>query len=224
MLKMIRKIILMGGKTHVVSLPANWVRRLNLSKGQEVNIEENDNQLRITANLHPESKSIAIDYHPNKLLKAYQMGFDEIKIHSTNIKEIQTIISEFFIGFEIIQSQASYCVIKSISEINPEELNNIIKRALLVLASENSSDRNHGLKLIYASKRIINRYGQKYFNKSLILYNLLSKIEQSTNTSELYSIYGTYQKYEANKFNIKDDSCDNLTGNLQEEMISLALC
>lgn len=219
-----RKIILMGGKTHVVSLPAYWVRKLNLRKGEAVNIEEYDNHLKISADSNPIYKSITIDYNLNKLLRVYQAGYDEIKIQSPKLKPLQDFINNFFIGFEIIQIQPSFCRIKSISEINQNELDNFVKRALLILSSnENFLNKNSGLKLVYASKRIISRYGQKFFNKSLILYNILSKMENITKKENLYPLYEAYQKYEANKISIKDNIGGNLGNNLQEEIMSLVL-
>ena len=209
-----RKLILMGGKTHVISLPAQWVRKFNISKGQEVSIKENDNQLIISTQDHPKSKSILIEYNQNKILKAYQLGYDEIIIKHPKIKELQHLVNNYLSGFEIIKSESFTCIIKSIFEIKPDELNNMIKRILLLLSSDTQFNKETALKLIYTSKRIINKFGQSSFNQSLILYNLLSKLEE--NPKDTNSTYETYQKFEAKKLSIND--------NLQGDMLSLVLC
>jgi hypothetical protein len=93
----------------------------------------------------------------------------------------------------------------------------MIKRALLLLSSSKSEfNKNTALKLIYVSKRAISKYGQSSFNRSLILYNLLSELENKSSTKDLYTTYESFQKLEANKLSINDE--------LEDNIIPLVLC
>ena len=71
----------MGGKTYVVSLPAEWIKKHGLKKGQELEVSEDIGKVIITAgSLKPKDRAISIEYSSEKLVKAYQLGYDEIKV------------------------------------------------------------------------------------------------------------------------------------------------
>ena len=60
-----RKLIKFGESSHVISLPASWIRKNNLKKGDHIYFEENgNNELVITAEIkkfEPEQQEITID-------------------------------------------------------------------------------------------------------------------------------------------------------------------
>ncbi len=82
-----RKIIKQGYNTLTMTLPSDWVRKLNLKAGDEVNVLENSGILNIYGKQNDELKSTTI--HINGLTvpmlwrffqSAYREGYDEIKI------------------------------------------------------------------------------------------------------------------------------------------------
>ena len=81
-----RKIVKQGAATMMVSLPSKWVKKNNLEKGDEVDIDEQDKELIITPEKKVEKKKqVTIDITPDKkdniypiLTHAYRRGFDKI--------------------------------------------------------------------------------------------------------------------------------------------------
>lgn len=211
-----RRIILMGGKTHVISLPSQWIKSMNISKGQEIDITEDDTKLIIGTDSIPKRKSITLkDSNEQSILNAYQLGYDEIKIlESRNQRHLSEFVSNNLLGFEITSAEPTYTIIKSVSDVNPQEINSMVSRALLLLSNiitkEDSYKRQSALKLIYASKRAISKFGQCNYNKSLILFSLLSELEVSEDTKKIRSSYESFQKYDASK--------------LHSEELALAFC
>ena len=49
---MIRKIIKQGHNTLTMTLPSNWVKKFNLTPGDEIDLSERDNGLFITTEKH----------------------------------------------------------------------------------------------------------------------------------------------------------------------------
>ena len=95
-----RSLILMGGKTYVISLPADWIKKHGLKKGQELEVNEDIGKVIITAGgLKPKDRAIAMEYSGEKLVKAYQLGYDEIKVTGKiSIDSLQQTINDFLPG------------------------------------------------------------------------------------------------------------------------------
>ncbi|MDI6738100.1 MAG: AbrB/MazE/SpoVT family DNA-binding domain-containing protein [Nanoarchaeota archaeon] len=175
-----RSIMLMGGNTYVISLPAGWVKRHGLEKGQEIEVTEDIGKVVISASLKPESKMASIEYEKGdneKLIKAYQMGYDEIKVAgSISLDSLQQVINEFLPGFEIIASGKGYCMLKSVSEPSRAELDALIRRAFLLMSGEG---RKSALRIISMCKRCIAKNGYKGFSQSLVAYSILCDMEKA---------------------------------------------
>lgn len=172
-----RSIMLMGGKTYVISLPAGWVQKHGLKKGQEIEMSEDIGRVVITAgSLKPEDRAIAVEYSNEKLIKAYQLGYDEIKVTGKiGLDGLQQIINDFLPGFEIITSGKGYFMLKCISEADINEFDALLRRAFLLLPTS----RKSALRLISMCKRCISKKGYKGFNESLVTYSLLCDMEKA---------------------------------------------
>lgn len=150
-----RKLIQMGGKTMVVSLPSNWVKKYGLKKGEEIELIEKGKKIIIdTEGGEVETKTqIDITDLPkaivNKtLIGAYKMGFGEIRLvyQNTKVEDLKTkkeisankliedIINKF-IGVEIIEQEKNYTVIKQVSKISETEFDNVLRRIFFILNS-----------------------------------------------------------------------------------------
>lgn len=82
-----RKIIKQGHNTMTLTLPSEWIKKLNIKPGDEVTLRENEGSLIITTdgNNQPKSASINIDDFTIPLLwrfmqSSYRSGCNEIKI------------------------------------------------------------------------------------------------------------------------------------------------
>ncbi|MBU2638329.1 MAG: hypothetical protein KJ955_05120 [Nanoarchaeota archaeon] len=174
-----RSLILMGGKTFVVSLPANWIKKHGLKKGQELEVNEDIGTITISAGaLKSEEKAISIEYSSScheKLIKVYQLGYDTIKVTGKISNERLQQETNFLPGFEIISAGKGYSLLKCVSEPNNRDFDALLSRAFLLLPN----DRKSALRLISMCKRCISKNGFKRFNESLVTYNLLCDMEKA---------------------------------------------
>jgi phosphate uptake regulator len=134
-----------------VALPISWIKENNLKKGDEIEITQEKNNLVISAQKHPEHKKIEIDISNAKPMirriigATFKTGYDEVNIKFSSyeeLKAVQELIREQFMGFEIINQSRDEIKIKNISEENLEEFNNVLRRFFLVvnhMASETAS-------------------------------------------------------------------------------------
>ena len=82
-----RKIIKQGHNTLTITLPVEWVKKLNLEAGDELDVFENDGSLTVSGKQHNELKSTILDITGLSVpmlwrffQSAYREGYDEIKI------------------------------------------------------------------------------------------------------------------------------------------------
>jgi len=82
-----RKIIKQGHNTLTMTLPSEWVKKLNLKAGDELNLIENSGSLEINGKQNNKKKSTTIDitgFRVPMLWRffqgAYREGYDEIKL------------------------------------------------------------------------------------------------------------------------------------------------
>ena len=142
---MLRKIVKQGTSTLMVSLPSKWAKLNNLDKGDEVSIEEDGQKLIIKLKEEKKKdKKSKIDlsgYSPlinRVLLSLYIQGVDELEITIENfdsIKDFQKRVVNELIGFEIIKQTNNSALIKDISGISDQEIDDIVKRIFFVLNS-----------------------------------------------------------------------------------------
>ena len=151
-----RKVIQLAGRTHVISLPSKWVKKYGIKKGDEVELQEaNDNLIiNTTSELATRKTTIDITGFNTRLIwhaivSAYVKGDEEIEIHFNNTttldpltnktcKTIETIsqIIDNLIGIEIIRHGKNHCVLKEITKAKYEEYENVLRRIFLILSIE----------------------------------------------------------------------------------------
>jgi len=103
-----RKIIKQGHNTLTITLPSKWVKKLNLSSGNEIDILEKENMLLINANENLKEKSTVIDITDftvpllwRYFQSAYRSGCDEIKIiFDPNKKEYEDAFTYYTTHFD----------------------------------------------------------------------------------------------------------------------------
>jgi len=162
-----RKLNLVGQNTLTVSLPSRWTKKLNLKKGDELEVSEESRGLLISAEGRVIEKEATIDITNMKSssvwrnMKAlYQAGYSQITvmfsspfiINNTSRRDIKnepekievyflmTSIAGRLEGMKIIKHGLNKLIIKETSKLDPKNLDLYIKRILdlIVIISEES--------------------------------------------------------------------------------------
>ena len=116
-IKIKRKVVLHGDSTLTISLPARWAKKFNIKKGDELNVEENEREIRIT-----NDKEITLDKKQfsvgnlrrlgiSYITSLYRSGYDEIHLDYNNndyIETIHDVLSNEITGFEIVKHSSSF--------------------------------------------------------------------------------------------------------------------
>jgi len=201
-----RKVIQLAGKTMVVSLPIKWVKRYNVRKGDEIEVEEKGREILLKTQAEPEIKRVEIDTRGQNervigwiMSAMYKLGYDEIEFIYDNqriMEQIQEAVKDFFVGFILVNQTKSRCVIKSISRDSEEEFDAALKRAFMVTTTlgENISEalRNgerDSLKSIVGMERtnnqltgfcerLLNKRGHGEVGKTCFWHNIAWNLEK----------------------------------------------
>lgn len=133
-----RKVNQVGTGTLTVSLPNKWVDKHGIKKGDEIEVdEEQENLIISTKGKKSKIKEIEIvltseeKWNIRSILGGiYRKGFDIVRIkYSTEnaFSYIEDSINNL-IGYEIFEKGKGYCIIKSMIMDNEDELKNITNR------------------------------------------------------------------------------------------------
>jgi len=141
-----RKVILHGPSTLTISLPAKWVKSHNIVKGDELNVEDASNILRI----YPGEERLLekgikadfsnFDYETIRVMMSvfYESGYDKVEVafkDPATANVIQEAISPTLLGYEIVEQRKNACIVKNVSGDHLSELDALIRRAFLVTLS-----------------------------------------------------------------------------------------
>jgi phosphate uptake regulator len=117
----LRKVQEMGGGTLLISLPKEWVKKNNVTKGSVITIEEKGNEYLIVYPLLKEERSIRevtipypakyMEYLINDITGSYLLGYDLIKIQGkerTTYEDRERIKKAIrqLIGLEIVEEDS----------------------------------------------------------------------------------------------------------------------
>jgi phosphate uptake regulator len=139
-----RKIIQLAGNTLVVSLPSKWVKRYGVNKGDEIDLTELDRKILIETGKSGGCGEIAVDVSGRgvmlkRILGAlYKGGYDEVQVNFSSLDElrqIQEVVREAFIGFEVIDQKKDKVVFRKVSHIEPKEFSAMVRRMFLIIIS-----------------------------------------------------------------------------------------
>ena len=137
-----RNIIQLAGKTSVISLPSAWVKKYNLKKSDELDIEERGNELLIKTENKNKIKEITVNIQSfNERTLRYtisalhKIGYDEIRL--IGIKPafksvINDLVANLLLGFVISENTEKRIVLRNIASEDRNEFNSSLRRAFLV--------------------------------------------------------------------------------------------
>ncbi|MBC8501084.1 MAG: phosphate uptake regulator PhoU [Nanoarchaeota archaeon] len=199
-----RKVIQLGGKTLVISLPSKWAKNNSVKKGDNINIEEEEKRLIMSIEKERESERIILNtdelgyYDPLYIAYLYQAGIDEIRINYKDrevFKRIQEKIPDLM-GYEIINQGENYVEIKSVSSALEEEFGTILRRTFYILEDMGKSGleaiKNKDIerlkdiiplensidKFTDFCKRVLNKRGYKNPKKTQFYYVIIRDLEK----------------------------------------------
>jgi phosphate uptake regulator len=224
-----RKLVKQGAATMMISLPAKWVRDNGLDKGDEVDLIEENNLIKIGTDSKEEKNVTTINVSglgiiTNRVLMSYYIrGVDELEVIFTKpeeIKDFQKRIVNELLGFEIIEQRQNKLVIKDITGTDKQDINNIIKRIFFILDSmgeelisgiENKHDLSPIIeidisvnKFVNFCLRNLNKHGYTKYRKTTYFYGIVSALE------EIGDLYKKMAEKVTKKEPIQKDELNNL--------------
>jgi len=128
----------------MVSLPSKWIKKYNINKGDELEVEETDHHLEISlesAQIGKKEATIEItsenkhDLSPI-LTHAYRKGFHRIILKGEIAgysKEIRNLASNLLLGFEVTEFTQNRCVIEEISEPTEGKYEVMMKKIFMII-------------------------------------------------------------------------------------------
>jgi len=147
-----RRIIQIRDSTQLVSLPREWCKAMNLKKGDEIDVNVQDDAIILSKEFKPKASKAEIDVSGSKegvilniLRELYEGGFDEIVVKFSSPKTtnkfnrrvdiIQTVedFTTKMTGMEIVKKSNNMIFLKEVSLSNPEETDELINRMLWTL-------------------------------------------------------------------------------------------
>lgn len=199
-----RSIIEMGGKTYVVSLPAPWIKKYGIKKGEEVEVIEEGEKVVVScgkgAVKAARKKIDASNLSPlvyRTLIRVYEEGFDEIEIRfddSLSISKLEAV-SEALIGLEIVKQEKNCCILRVISETSKEDFESVFRRLFYLIetlgkeilnaiksrdkaALQQLISKEHNInKFSYYALRLLNKYGYRDYRISVFPY-IIEQLER----------------------------------------------
>lgn len=132
-----RKLIQLSPSTAVVSLPSSWIKKNKLEKGAEINVEEAENSIIVSAESKKTEKEITIDI--TKLNEAliwrivdavYIAGYDIINVLIKGQEQAKTmsLIPRYFPGIMITDETKNKVRFKDITGNQQEDVDKILSR------------------------------------------------------------------------------------------------
>ena len=217
-----RKLIKHGDSSLTLALPKAWVDEFRLKKGQEVDVDFQKDDLVVKAKPAKEEEALTIDVsNQGKAVRkilgaAYKSGYDEVRIiYSTSeeLKEIQNLLSEQFIGFQTISQSKDSLTIRNLLGNDFSDFPAVLRRFFHIISNlgdevcEAAGKRDSDwLKQLSLSKRETDRladflrralnrnYHPIEFKRNIPLYTIVEQSEKIANTySELANYLSNHE-------------------------------
>jgi phosphate uptake regulator len=202
-----RKLIELGQGSMVVSIPSKFVKKNNLVKGQEIEIEEvAPSQLLIKANpmqTNPLKKAIISIKNKDEFMqrlihRKYTDGYDEITINfeDKEVLELTEKAIDSLIGYDIIELGENRCIIRSLSSENENEFENVLRRLFLLIVNTCEESFKSISNNEYNRLDVLTRFGATTNKYTFFCERLLKKgiILKEYNSFELYTLVWTLEQ------------------------------
>jgi len=201
--------------TLTISVPAPWVKKHKLAKGDLIYLnEQKDGSLNLSM-IEPKQELLknslsSKDLVPflRKLVAAYyKAGYDELYIHyatSVEVDRVQSLLEFTCLGYEIMNLTPKTIEIRSVAKIKNEEFEEMQRKIFHLLLSTaqelysavlnyapekiNSTLLRHKLVNRYADycRRIINKFPEQ-FSRAGPLYSIIENLEKISDQYKAFS-------------------------------------
>lgn len=141
----VRKLIAHGPSSLTLALPHKWIKKNHLQKGDEVNVEEDDEGLKIAFKPSQKKKSISIDLSKHDwpavvavLTTVYRRGYDEVNIKYETPEEYHHISTGIrsLLGYAVVENRKGSCLIKSLPTNLEQDFPTLFRRVFLILLQQ----------------------------------------------------------------------------------------
>lgn len=143
-----RKIIQFGKTSFVISLPKQWVRKNNLSKGDLISLMQEKDNLVVCARerkkIH-EASSVTVNTETKELpeikaeiVSAYLANHDVITVKGRNLADLSIDIKKIvrdLMGFEMVEQEAGRIVAKDLMNTEEVDVGSLIRRVDIIVRS-----------------------------------------------------------------------------------------
>ncbi|MBI2133472.1 phosphate uptake regulator PhoU [Candidatus Woesearchaeota archaeon] len=197
-----RKLVQLGNSTLFLSMPRDWVQENGLSKGDEVEVSQDQDKVLVWPDCKLKKDTLMVDVTrfkdmlPRLLYSIYRSGYDEVELRSEDqqlIGKIKTVMWKETVGYELMEQTGTMCRIVNVSG-KVDDFNNLLRRLFLItltISEEALNAIKKGLDMenvIYLEKesnrlnsmlvRSINKYGSNGFRKIGPLYYIIQELER----------------------------------------------
>ncbi|HIH23638.1 TPA: phosphate uptake regulator PhoU [Candidatus Woesearchaeota archaeon] len=142
-----RKVVKQGSSTLMVSLPSDWAKRYRITKGDELDMQEQGRSLLVTTHkdFSISSTSVDVDDLEPMIMRTfaalYKAGYDELKVtfsdaaygNPKNVVAIQNALRHEISSFEIVEQGKNHCLVKNIEGTLEEGFEPILRRTFMLL-------------------------------------------------------------------------------------------
>lgn len=199
-----RKVVKQGPATLMVSLPSKWVKKYNIKKGDELEINEDSGKLvlgkEITLGVQQNSIDVSgQDTMIHRIIGAvYKAGYDDLIIKYSNSEELKIIQDRLdlnLVEFDIAEYKENSVRVKSVSKLDTGQFDIVYKKVFFILkditrdiltaVSKNDYETLKSITMRdksldkYADycRRLLNKRVETKFNKPKPIYSLIEEIE-----------------------------------------------
>ncbi|MBI4144102.1 AbrB/MazE/SpoVT family DNA-binding domain-containing protein [Candidatus Woesearchaeota archaeon] len=141
----VRKLIAHGPSSLTIALPHKWIKKHELQKGDTLNIDEDEQGLRITSSHSERKKSLTINLKSHDwpstvsvLTTVYRRGYSEVVVLYETSEEYQNIatVVRNLLGFAIMENKRGRCLIRSLPTELEQDFNGLFRRVFLILLQQ----------------------------------------------------------------------------------------
>jgi bifunctional DNA-binding transcriptional regulator/antitoxin component of YhaV-PrlF toxin-antitoxin module len=160
-----RKVVELGRKTLVVSLPAEWAARNSVSKGDEVEVTETEDNILIHKPAkHERSITFTVGlFTKRQLADCYIRGYDEVRLLYEDKGFLEKLKEEDLLGYELVEEADKHCVFRNVSAIMETEFDVMLRRTFLLLKEMSSllieaMQGKNTLEMVKEKEKLTNKY------------------------------------------------------------------
>ncbi len=199
-----RKLVQQGNNALTISLPYKWTSKLNLTKGDYVEVTDQGKDILVSSEKINNKKKYSIEISKSKpffkryIRSCYVLGYDEIEVYSDDRLPYNTIDESLnnLIGYEILSQQSRKCTIGIVSISDKDKIDILINKLFFMIqmmfddiieALENNKlDELSDVARTESSVnsfvdyclRVLNKQGYNDYNKTQYVYHILTLIEE----------------------------------------------